>query len=155
MRSQLKALSFLLVMCVGSLAAEAAVTVSPASPRSSDSVFLEVANAFGMEASVVSASFVRAGNVITINQVVRLGCFLPSNPGVRSSFDAGSLPPGLYTATATITFVSELAGCARPPMVQETTFTVSAVEIPTLSTTATLALLLTLAGVAVIAIRNA
>ena len=103
----------------------AVITVAPPAPTSADPVTIRLANSFGAEASVRSASISRTGNTFLIQQDVLFGCFIPSDPEVRSQFAVGTLAPGTYEIIATITFTPGIPGCEVPPITQTATFAVA------------------------------
>lgn len=150
-------IALLLILAAASAATvHADVTVTPPAPGTTDAVTIRLANRFGAEASILSASITQTGNTFTIEQTVRFGCHLPSNPLVASDFTVGPLAPGSYTVIANITFTPSPPDCARPPITQTATFAVSAPPIPALSMSGwwLLAVSMAVAAVTVLKVRS-
>lgn len=131
-----------------------AVTVTPATPTSINTVTLRVENTFGAQANVTSASITQIGNAFIINQSVVIACALPSNPPVVSQFQVGPLAAGSYTVTAHITFTNVLPGpTCGAPITQTVSFDVHpAAEVPALGETALVMLGVLLAASGVVAL---
>ncbi|HUP49731.1 MAG TPA: TetR/AcrR family transcriptional regulator, partial [Thermoanaerobaculia bacterium] len=128
-----------------------AITVTPASPSSTDIVTIRVQNTFGAEARATSTSITQVGNTFVIEQNVEIACMLPSNPVVASQFEIGPLAPGAYDVTANIIFTGiPPLPCSPPPITQTTAFTVApSAVIPALSVSGLLLLGAALAVTAV------
>src|SRR4051812_19289917 len=86
-----------------STGALAAVQVTPV-PGANNTFKIRVANFFGSEAFLHSASITQAGNTFVIHQDVVLACTLPSDPTIASEFQVGPLASGVYNVSVTITF---------------------------------------------------
>jgi hypothetical protein len=99
----------------------ATVAVTPVAPRTVDVVTLDIANFFG-SAQLTSETLTRVGNAISIQQTVMIGCALPGGVPLHSVIALGSLPPGTYTATLTVTFstLNSVPGCPLSPVTPAT-----------------------------------
>jgi hypothetical protein len=147
-------IAFLILSLFAATRTFADVTVAPATPLEGDVITIRVANAFGAEASVGSATITRAGNAFTIQQNVNIACNLPSNPVVASQFQVGPLAPGPYTVTANISFTGGPAPCGPlPPIAQSVAFAVLG-QVPALETAGFVGLLLLLGVVGFMKMRS-
>lgn len=133
-----------------------AITITPISPTTGDTVTIRLENTFGAEAHVASADITQNGNTFTIQQNVQISCALPSNPVVATQFQVGSLPPGAYDVTANIVFTGlPPLPCSPPPITQVASFAVAPTSnIPTVSPIGLMLLGAVLAGVALASLRG-
>jgi hypothetical protein len=145
-------ISILLAILV-SFPASGAIVITPAQPKPSDAITIGVENTFGMQAVVDSATITRDGSSFVIHQNVSIGCLLPSNPVVASSFSVGSLPPGIYNVTAIITFVNASSLCPFEPRTQTAAFAVTDPDVPALEAHGLVLLTIALAAGGLVTIR--
>jgi len=146
----LRAAAGVFIIALWSTAAVAAVTVTPASPTTSDPIIIRVENSFNSDANVTSASITQTGNAFIIQQNVTANCLSANAPVLVSQFAVSPLAPGTYSVTAHINVTN---GCTQLATPQVTQFTVAA-PVPVLDSPMLLLLAAVLGVAAVVSIKT-
>lgn len=140
--------------------AQAAIVVTPGSPRPGEPVRIALIDQYNSAASVTSASVARDGNRFVISQAVEVVCALPSAPVLTSQFDVGPLTAGSYEVVANIVRTGTGQGCIVSDQTQDATFSVAApagaspATVPASGTAALFALTILVAMLGILGTRR-